>query len=649
MNEIQSNQTGITLIALVITIIVLLILAGVSIGMLTGDNGIITNAQESKISTELAEYKEQLELYIAGKKIQNINFDQETLFAGQYNLKYNTQENGETGTIKTIFPNMKSNYTEKIQIKKGKIVLDTKDKKEIKVAIGLGIEVNPYEIIDGELISSENNLLLIDSNGTLKLPESVTSIGEGAFANTASDGVELKKVIIPSTVREIKSNAFNGNSQIEEIIIEAKGGKGVTKIGDFAFAGCTKLRTIKLPDTVTTIGRNLFEKCSSLQDVKLSKNITRISYEMFKYCKEMQNIEIPENVTTIEAGAFGGCINFTKIKIPSALKIIGSNAFTGCLKLNLFDIGNNTNFVFENGILMNKEKTQMYFISNLAINGDTFTVPKGITELPANLLNENGNGIVKKVILPESVNRMEISFFPYSVEEIEIDGNNPNYIVNNKSIYDKEKTILYMNFTKDAEITVEEGVKIIEPKAFQLTNATKINFPNSLEEIEDYAICKDTVKSINIGKNVKKIGVMAFYGCLKLEEVTIDKENGMLMVENGIIYNKNKTEVISVATYQEKITIANGVTKIPNDAFSEKNKTKIILMPQSITYIGNNAFLGCTELTKIEIPSNVDTIGENCFLNTPKLKEIIIDKEKGSISGSPWGNNFGERAIIWKK
>ena len=72
-------------------------------------------------------------------------------------------------------------------------------------------------------------------------------------------------------------------------------------------------------------------------------------------------------------------------------------------------------------------------------------------------------------------------------------------------------------------------------------------------------------------------------------------------------------------------------------------------MPQSITYIGNNAFLGCTELTKIEIPSNVDTIGENCFLNTPKLKEIIIDKEKGSISGSPWGNNFGERAIIWKK
>ena len=94
MNEIQSNQTGITLIALVITIIVLLILAGVSIGMLTGDNGIITNAQESKISTELAEYKEQLELYIAGKKIRKLINVKIQQCKKEDNLKYNTKENG---------------------------------------------------------------------------------------------------------------------------------------------------------------------------------------------------------------------------------------------------------------------------------------------------------------------------------------------------------------------------------------------------------------------------------------------------------------------------------------------------------------------------------------------------------------------------
>lgn len=54
------NQRGITLIALVITIIVLLILAGVSIAMLTGDNGILSNAQRSSRETAIANTKEKI-------------------------------------------------------------------------------------------------------------------------------------------------------------------------------------------------------------------------------------------------------------------------------------------------------------------------------------------------------------------------------------------------------------------------------------------------------------------------------------------------------------------------------------------------------------------------------------------------------------
>ena len=62
----KKNTKGITLIALVITIIVLLILAGVSIAMLTGQNGILTQAQRAKTSTEQANAKEKIELAVAG-------------------------------------------------------------------------------------------------------------------------------------------------------------------------------------------------------------------------------------------------------------------------------------------------------------------------------------------------------------------------------------------------------------------------------------------------------------------------------------------------------------------------------------------------------------------------------------------------------
>ena len=64
MKEIKKQTKGITLIALVITIIVLLILAGVSIAMLTGDNGILTQAQNAKERTEEAGAIEKVELAV---------------------------------------------------------------------------------------------------------------------------------------------------------------------------------------------------------------------------------------------------------------------------------------------------------------------------------------------------------------------------------------------------------------------------------------------------------------------------------------------------------------------------------------------------------------------------------------------------------
>ena len=71
------RQNGITLIALVITIIVLLILAGVSINLATGENGIIEQAQNASIKQKFAKYKEELELgmygqvTVAGEQMKN--------------------------------------------------------------------------------------------------------------------------------------------------------------------------------------------------------------------------------------------------------------------------------------------------------------------------------------------------------------------------------------------------------------------------------------------------------------------------------------------------------------------------------------------------------------------------------------------------
>ena len=77
----SKRMSGITLIALVITIIVLLILAGVTVATLTGDNGILTKASSAKIQTAVGTVKEALLLEQANKTIEGSEITPETLLA----------------------------------------------------------------------------------------------------------------------------------------------------------------------------------------------------------------------------------------------------------------------------------------------------------------------------------------------------------------------------------------------------------------------------------------------------------------------------------------------------------------------------------------------------------------------------------------
>ena len=70
----MENKRGITLIALIITIIVLLILAGVTINVVVGDNGVLSNAQKAKAATELASEKELIEMAIVSSYTQASNY-----------------------------------------------------------------------------------------------------------------------------------------------------------------------------------------------------------------------------------------------------------------------------------------------------------------------------------------------------------------------------------------------------------------------------------------------------------------------------------------------------------------------------------------------------------------------------------------------
>ena len=121
----------------------------------------------------------------------------------------------------------------------------------------------------------------------------------------------LKKVVLPSTLKEIGVRAFTDCVSLKEINIPS-----CTVIGDIAFQGCVNLEKVTLPWGLETISAGAFNGC------------------------KIKNVKIPDTVTNIEYGVFAGCNSLTSIKIPESVEEIGGNAFGNCSRLSKVTIYN---------------------------------------------------------------------------------------------------------------------------------------------------------------------------------------------------------------------------------------------------------------------------------------------------------------------
>ena len=263
---------------MVLTIIVLLILAGVTIASVNGDNGVLSQSERAAITSEISKYMEEVELFKASKSMENAKFDATSLNAYSSKLNYNTKEVVDTGSVTDIIPDLKSEFHDgkynngEIEVETGKLKftatpetgkrLSNKLQKTIQIAKDLGAITDAFatHTENGKVIldSNDSNLLLVDSNGTLTLPPYIDAIDSGTFSGIKG----LKKLVIPYTVSEIRADAFSYNTQIEEVEFQVKNGQGCTSIGYNAFHGCTSLKKITtsenpnnncLPNTLTKL------------------------------------------------------------------------------------------------------------------------------------------------------------------------------------------------------------------------------------------------------------------------------------------------------------------------------------------------------------------------------------------------------------
>ena len=108
----------------------------------------------------------------------------------------------------------------------------------------------------------------------------------------------------------------------------------VTSIGNGAFSSCFSLQSVTIPNSVTKIGEGTFSDCYSLQSVTIPNSVTSIGYRAFLSCYSLQSVTIPNSVTSIGKIAFSSCYSLQSINIPNSVTKIGNYAFLHCMHLD---------------------------------------------------------------------------------------------------------------------------------------------------------------------------------------------------------------------------------------------------------------------------------------------------------------------------
>lgn len=520
----RKENEGITLIALVVTIIVLLILAGVTIATLTGDNGILTKTNEAKEQTEIGKEKEIVKLATTAVITTNNAIDKDSL---------QSELNKTAGDKKTEV----YNYNQKLQ------VYFTDSKRYYEIDGNSNVELinvtNGEKKINIKCINSKNEVLkkielvTLNDNYLIEAPEiEGYESSENNFSKTITNDTEIDILYYYVIQKEdIVFTGLNSSGNITENESEIKS----YMIGDGSLNSKNALKStiaydfvLYVPEeyngkAVNKIGNYAFSRASNLTKLQLSNNLKTIGEWSFYLCTKIKKLDIPDNVKTISTDCFHNCSGIETVQIGKGVKSIGGNAFVNCDSLKRVIYNNESTAIASNGFNC-KNWTE------IEINDDSKTFK-----------------VIDNVL--------------YS--------------------YDLSKIIKVPTGYKENFEMIDSVENIGNWSFFGCTKLRKVKFGSNIKNIDSGSFwsCTSLEEVENLDK-VKTIAVDAFHNCPKLNNVIINEDVNYIGGNAFVSCDELKTVIINSPVIVKNITSANSCGCLVRYA-------KTIYIKESITEIGN--------------------------------------------------------------
>ncbi len=447
------------------------------------------------------------------------------------------------------------------------------------------------ELPDGTGSVKVDTALLTGRKLILRIPR---QIGKWEITAIEADGFSILRdslagLVLPETIRTIGEGAFRDCSSLRTVTF----GRNLEDIGDYAFAGC-----------------------SSLIRAGLRKGIVRIGAHAFDGCVSLAGVSFPEGLTEICDFAFQGCGMQNKIRLPATLQKIGTGAFAGSTAAEFIVNAANTVYESRDGMLLSRGDHALEAYPGgssdrfCRISDDIVSIRPYAFFGAANL---------RILALPDSLKDIgEFAFSRSGIRRFRLSDKHAVYELIGGAIYRKRSgftartLIAYPPGRTEKIHLIPQDTRRILAGAFSGNPfLEKVFFPEGLVQIQRAAFAGcEALEEVRLPSTVFDMDEEAFAGCSALKEVSLSEE---------LIWISEKT--FAGCSSLENVVFREGLTAISREAFEGCSSLRRLRLPSTLQLIDTRAFGDCSALTYVRLPASIRWLSEDAFEGSDVFSE----------------------------